>query len=303
MRRIEMQYDVLDFIDSGTLREMLRGKQLEPAVECILIAQCRNKPMKDKLSALRERHQTFSPAELQEGVYHLPDFDDISKAICLYIGKMDDALKLTEIKDADHVFQVEPGFQSGQSIYHSFSEAVYDLRYRNYEHKEISRRTIDSSVDPVYFYALNADYQVSGIHISSYTDQDEYWNIEYAFAEIPHDYDVGDIIQYNNNYYVIVNIVHATKETRWLSFSDYGDMSLNCFGYYPDEMHSCGGSYGHEHIRFLQAELSKPDDLPEEMKPLIALSLLLKGKMQITHFLESYSNGALPDLMDYYERK
>ena len=298
-----MQYDILDFIDSGTLREMLRGKYLEPAVECILIAQCRKKSMKDKLSAIQERHQTYSPAKFQEGVYHLPDFDDISKAVGLYIGKMEDALKLTEIADAGHVFQVEPGFASQQSIFRSFSEAVYDLRYRNFEHKEISRRTIDSSDDPVYFYALNEDYQVSGIRISSYTDSEQIWNIEYAFAEIPHDYNVGDIVQYRNKYYTIVNMEHATRKTRWLNFSDYGDMSLNCFGYYPDEMHSCGGSYGHAHIRILRTERAKPDDLPEEMKPLLALSLLLKGKMRITDFLESYSNRALPDLMEYYERK
>ena len=34
-----MKYNVLDFIDSNTLREMLRGKQLEPTIECILIAK------------------------------------------------------------------------------------------------------------------------------------------------------------------------------------------------------------------------------------------------------------------------
>ena len=34
-----MKYNALDYIDSDTMLEMLRGKQMEPAVECILIAQ------------------------------------------------------------------------------------------------------------------------------------------------------------------------------------------------------------------------------------------------------------------------
>jgi hypothetical protein len=56
-------------------------------------------------------------------------------------------------------------------------------------------------------------------------------------------------------------------------------------------------------VPILQAEMAKADDLPEKMKPLTALSLLLKGEMKITDFLESYSNGALEDLMNYYGKK
>jgi len=39
------------------------------------------------------------------------------------------------------------------------------------------------------------------------------------------------------------------------------------------------------------------------MRPLKGFSLLMKGEMKITEFLESYCTGALDDLMCYYGKK
>lgn len=47
-----MKHDVLDFIDSNTLREMLRSKEIAPAVECILIAKSRKQSLKTKLECI-----------------------------------------------------------------------------------------------------------------------------------------------------------------------------------------------------------------------------------------------------------
>ena len=58
-----MKYNIIDFMDSDTLREMLRGKQLEPAIECILIAQSEKQSMEHKLAALSERADAYSDAD------------------------------------------------------------------------------------------------------------------------------------------------------------------------------------------------------------------------------------------------
>lgn len=55
-----MKTSVLDFIDSETLREHLSKQTLEPAIECILIAQSREKSIFEKLEALKERCETYS---------------------------------------------------------------------------------------------------------------------------------------------------------------------------------------------------------------------------------------------------
>ena len=275
--------------------------QLEPAIECILISRSRKQPMEDKLAAFLERWQAFSAADFQEGVFHLPDTDDFKKTLGIYMEKMLQAMVPPAQADADHIFQTSLGFIAQENIFRTFSDAVYDIRYRNFENKCIIRRTVDSSDAQPVFYELNDNYEISSVEILSYEDDD--WNIENSFAELPHEYQVGDIVQHQDEYFVITNISRATKETRWLDFADSGDMSLYCFAYCPNKLHSCGGTYGHAHIPILQAERIAPEDLPDDMKPLLALSLMLKGEMKITDFLESYSNGMLPDLMQHYERK
>ena len=67
-------------------------------------------------------------------------------------------------------------------------------------------------------------------------------------------------------------------------------MTQICVCYYNDKVHSCGGSFGHEHIPLLKAEICSEEELPEEQKPLLAISRLFKEKIRIVDFLESYSN-------------
>lgn len=296
-----MKYNVLDFIDSDTLREMLRGKQLEPATECILIAQCKKQSMKKKLAALQKRYQIYSPMEFQKGVFHLRETTDFADALNRYITEMDKYLHLTDTVSTEYIFQIQYEFALHNHTFASFAEAVSYLKSTDADAEDcqiIRRKLYDTRELPICYH-MNEQFEIAAIKLYDEFD----WNIENAFAELPHEYQVGDIVQYRDDYYVLANVCRATKETRWLSRADYGDMSLYCFGYYPDKLHSCGGSYGHAHIQVLQAERISLAELPQEMKPLLAFSLLLKDEMKITDFLESYSNGMLFDLMQYYERK
>lgn len=296
-----MKHDILSFIDSDTLREMLRGKELAPAIECILIAQSRKQPMTKKLEALKERADTYSDAEFQTGVYNLRDCDGFAWALKKYIAIMQETMQSVNSTEKGYTFQVCSDYERYSNIYSSFSDAVNYLRteFSDDDSFAVIRRRIDDFAEPPITFLLNENYEI--VSVRRYEDDE--WNIEEAFCELSDDYNIGDIIRYQDDYFVIASVSHADCHTRWLKNADYGDMSLYCFGYYPDKLHSCGGSYAHYHVPILQAEMAKAEEMPEKMKPLTALSLLLKGEMKITDFLESYSNGALEDLMNYYGKK
>ena len=296
-----MKYNVLNFIDSETLREMLRGKDLAPAAECILIAHSQKQPLTKKLEALTERADAYSDAEFQTGVYNLRDCEDFAIALKKYIAVMQETMQSVDSTEKRYTFHVRLDYERYSNIYSSFSDAVNDLRSELSDDDSfaVTRRKMNDSIESPVTLLLNKNYEIVFIRIY----EDDEWNIEEAFSELPDEYNIGDIIQYQDDYFVIANVSHADKHTRWLKNADYGDMSLYCFGYYPDKMHACGGSYGHYHVPILQAEMAKAEEMPEKMKPLTALSLLLKGEMKITDYLESYSNGALEDLMNYYGKK
>lgn len=296
-----MKYDILQFIDSDTLREMLREQTLAPAMECILIAQSKKQPMKMKLEALTERAEAYADEAFRTGVYNLRDSDDFADALRKYIAAMQRALQLTESPAAKYVYLVQESSLSQETAFTSFAAAAKTLRHEidDDETGNILRRKLDDPAATPIIYTLNAAGEI--VSVSVYEDND--WNIEYAFAELPHTYQTGDIIEYNDEFYVVANVSYADENTRWLKHADDTDMSLYCFGYSPDKSHSCGGTFGHFHVPLLAAERAKPDDLPFDMRPLKGFSLLMKGEMKNTDFLESYSNGQLDDLICYMEKK
>ena len=292
-----MKYNVLDFIDSETLREMLRGKDLAPAAECILIAQSKKQPVKTKLAALTEFADAYSVAEFQTGVYNLRDYDDFADALRKYIAAVQNALQLTESPAEQYVYLVQETDFSHETVFTSFAAAVKKLRRELYDDEtgSILRRKLDDPAATPIIYTIDTAGEI--VSVSFYEDED--WNIEFAFAELPHTYQTGDIIEYKDEFYVVANVCYADENTRWLTHADYTDMSLYCFSYYPDKSHSCGGTFGHYHVPLLAAERVKPDDLPYDMRPLKGFSLLMNGEMKSTDFLESYSNGLLDDLICY----
>ena len=301
IRSSHMKYDVLQFIDSDTLREMLRGQTLAPAVECILIAQSKKQPVKMKLAALAERAEAYADEAFRTGVYNLRDSDDFADALRKYIAAMQTTLQLTESPVPQYVYLVQETDLSQETVFTSFASAANALRRELFEDEtgSILRRKLDDPAAPPVIYTLNAAGEI--VSVSIYEDED--WNIEEAFAELPHTYQTGDIIEYNDEFYVVANICYADENTRWLKHADDTDMSLYCFGYSPDKSHSCGGTFGHFHVPLLAAERAKPDALPFDMRPLKGFSLLMKGEMKNTDFLESYSNGQLDDLICYMEKK
>ena len=305
IRSSHMKYDVLQFIDSDTLREMLRGQTLAPAVECILIAQSKKQPVKMKLAALAERAEAYADEAFRTGVYNLPDCENFADALRHYISVMQHALQEKDAVSEDYIYQAYTDFKQNNAVFTSFAAASDYLRREiidgitEDECYEVIRRKINDSAAYPVVYLLNADCEILSVRICDSEDL----NIEEAFAELPHTYQTGDIIEYNDEFYVVANICFADENTRWLKHADSTDLSLYCFGYSPDKAHSCGGTFGHFHVPLLAAERAKPDDLPFDMRPLKGFSLLMKGEMKNTDFLESYSNGQLDDLICYMEKK
>lgn len=294
-----MKHSVLDFMDSDTLREMLRGKQLEPAVECILIARSEKQSMERKLAALSERADAYSDADFQKGIFNMRKSDCFADSLRRYIHTMRHALDAAQTTDAEHVFQTEADNSPRCHLFRRFSDAADFLRGSESDARTVTRRKIDDTDELPITYHLNDDCEIASVTLYAYSADD----IADAFAELPHSYRKGDLIVYNENYYVIANICRAHKETCWLKHSDSTDMQLYCFGYDTDDLHSCGGSFGHAHIPILQAELALEEDVPDCLKPLLALRLMLRDEMKCTDFLESYCSRSLSDLMKYYKRR
>ena len=295
-----MKHDVLTFIDSDTLRDMLRGKELAPAVECILIAKSRKQSLTKKLEALTERADAYTETEFQNGVYHLCDCDDFSDALRKYIAAMEETLALTQITDSDYIYQPYLEDVLLGNVFSSFEDAVKDLRGEFWDDEQywVVRRKINDPEAEEIEYILNADFEITSIRYSEPKD----WDIREAFAELPDDYRVGDIVYCKGEYYVVTGVNHADRDTSCFENAGHGDMALYCLGYHPDKTHSCGGTFGHHHVPLLQAERVKADEMPYNMRPLKGFHFLLTGELQITEFLEAYSNGSLDDLVCFLRR-
>lgn len=296
-----MKTSVLDFIDSNTLRQHLSGQVLEPAIECILIAQCYNRAFEDKLEALQERYDTYSTEEFKKGVYNswAEDFKSTLKA---YISLKRDTLSEAYKANNDDVYVIDSDDSKIDKSIWKTLEAAIDIARRMLDDDEgctiIKRKTDDSSYKRIQIF-LNTNKDIYDISSLSYSDKEfeiEY-GIQHAYAELPHLYENGDILRCCDNYSVIADVIRHETLPPYMVHSDYTDMCLYCLGYYNDKVHSCGGSFGHEHIPLLKAEICSEDELPEGQKILLALSRLFKGKIRIVDFLESYSNRDMEYLL------
>ena len=291
-----MKFDVLQFIDSDTLREMLRGKEFAPAVECILIAQSEKQNMDKKLRALIERGEAYTTADFRRGIYNLRVSNDFAVILDMYIEALIFAMNQTESEPSDEYLYYAPVFPYMEPC-STFAAAVERTgqEMNDGERAMILRQRADDSEAPAFRYYISKTGEIMDIRF----DGDEDWNIKLAFAEIPHSFQTGDIICAEGYYFVAADESHADENARWLRNADHTDMGLNCIEFYPDKTHSCGGMFGPRNVPVLSAERVKPDDLPLEMRPLTGLHLLLKGKLQLTDFLESYSCGLLDELVSH----
>ncbi len=276
------------FIDSATLREMLEGKELPPAVECILISKSTCRSLSDKINAIRERLDAHSDEEFELGNYewHLNDF---RKGAENYIQELYLSLNCLKIKHSDTVFVIE-------DKYSPYDGAVFD-------NMDDAYRKARASAEPDEYYSISErikntrhcptrfDINPHG-NIYSINTRDLEWTEElhHAFADVPHDYKVGDIIRYCDKYAVITDLKPYVKKERRVPLDDT-DMSLFCMEFVNDEFHSCGGAFGHIHVPILKAEMAEPSEYQRIPKPLLMLRSVLIGEMRLSDFIEIYSNN------------
>ncbi len=133
------------------------------------------------------------------------------------------------------------------------------------------------------------------------SNADENTEIEYcterAYAEIPHKYQVGDIVKFGETYAVVAEVRNLDELPKYMKYSNEIDMCLYCLRFDKDSIHSCKGAFGHLHFPILLTEICLEEELPEEEKEQILLSRLLKGEIRISDFLLCYSNGDIDSLM------
>lgn len=125
-----MNTNVLDFIDSDTLREHLRNQTLEPAVECILIVRCRNCSVEKKLEALKERYDTYSKEDFNKGTYYCREID-LKSALKEYIDSSGKVLDDMYRPDSNHVYNAHATDDIGfHGTFDTFEAAIDGIKNR-----------------------------------------------------------------------------------------------------------------------------------------------------------------------------
>lgn len=293
-----MRYSVSDFIDSDTLRSHLQEKTLEPAIECILIAQSEAQPLSKKLNALQERYDTYTEAQFAEGIYHTSDNGSFKEQLGCYITRMREELTRTEKADdeaGEYLYVCDDGDYPG-GVFDSFEKALNCCKALGYCRAIITREKVNAPDTNRIAYVINTP---DIIRILMPKDS-LLFDLPEAYAEIPHEFQVGDIVEwFNGNCSVIMNADHLTEKPEWLAHADSSDMKMDCLGLSTTFYHECGGAFHHEQIPILWAERVS-NKLSNDFQPLLALSLVVLNKLSLSDFLEAYSNGMLNDLMKYH---
>lgn len=289
-----MKTSVLDFIGSKTLRKQLEGQKLSPAIECIIIAQCKEKALADKVEALEERYNAYSSEDFKKGVFN--SFTaDFKAALYDYIKYKHRLLNIIESNDSETVFRISSEeFAIDGTICKSYEQAVNIVRQKlEDECCTITKHFILGPDKERISVDLNQQQDIMDVYSSVYDDIE--YNVQNAYAQIPHKFKKGDIVRFGDRYAVLADVtIHETKPA-YMVHSDYTDMCLYCMSYYEDIMHSCGGSFGHQHFPILQTEICSEDELPESYIPLITLSKAVKGELRFVDLLEAYSERRISE--------
>lgn len=300
-----MKTSVLDFIESKTLRQHLSGQTLAPAVECILIAQCQSRTLEDKLEALQERYDAYTTKDFKRGAYN-SFADDFKWALKEYIEYKAGLLK--KINDTSfngehyRVFTIEADdYEINGTICFELNRAIAIAKMLEGDDCKIIMREFNYVDIEPFIIELNSNKEINDIYISKCENVE--YNVQNAYAEIPHKYEIGDIVKSGDNYAVVADVKHYKVLPDHMKYSDDTDMCLYCLGFCEDNIHSCKGAFGHAHFSILQTELCPEEELPENEKELIVLSRLLKGEIRIANFLEMYSNGEIKELLRYRRKK
>ncbi len=291
-----MKTSVLDFIESNTLRQHLKGQTLAPAIECIIIAQSRCRSLEDKLEALEERYETYSVEEFKNGVYH-SCANDFKTALARYISFKYQELILINITDEESVFIIRSNRPAVDlSTWRTLEDAIKFVHKKldddelfTINHRKVSN---DYELGSSLLFNKNRElYDIETHYFEEYFEEE--YGIRNAYAEIPHLYKIGDIVKSDDSFAVVAGVKHNKVLPDYMKHSNDTDMCLYCMRYYDDVMHSCGGSFGHDHFPILRTEICPAEELPEKHKPLIALSKVLKGESGFVDFLEAYSDRRL----------
>lgn len=281
--------NVTAFIDSKTLRFMLKDKVLPPAVECILISKSTCRPLRDKIAAIRERLEKYTDEELAVRDFE-GDAERFREWAEYYIRYNEYALNLIKTKTEGVFYVIEDDFSElCLSIYDDWLEALDWIEiYDDYSRYNCIVR-LKSGSGSGYNYYINSEKEV---YLIESCDPEDKWDdgFDRGLVEIPHDYKVGDIIQYNEKYYVVSNLSPYIENGHKYRCGD-SDISLLCMSYIHNDMHSCNGFFSHVEIPLMQAELADIGPLAYSEKRLLELRKVLIGELSFCDFIELYSNN------------
>lgn len=214
---------ITSYIDSATLRKMLEGKNIPPAVECILISQSTCRSLDNIIKAIRERLDSHSDEELAAGEYEWHN-KDFRKSAEQYLLNLTIALNCLKVAHDGTVFVIESeNSPYNGAVFDNWDDAFKKARATagSDEYYHISER-VKNSLRCLNRYNINPQGEIYGIDVYNMQHEEE---LHHAFAEIPHNYKIGDIISYGNKYAVITELTTYKNKARTKPLDD-SDMSF-----------------------------------------------------------------------------
>ena len=311
MKGAENMYQILDFIDSKSIRDFNKNTKFSPSEQAILISKSEKRTIEEKISALAEIIHTYSEKEFQFE-YQDDRIINFKKIIINTIRSWEAVLKGRKDSSEGYIYAVylaEKDFNDSMHddrLYFTSYEGAFEYLKKEKQHylddedlrdcitmgmiQRIKLNKTDwNYIDNFYFdNDLRLVTLIPGFHSTAIYRGgrlcDPYPWCDYAMF-IPVPFKAGDIVKVESPFYKTAYGVFPYEWKRperkdWYSF----EMSLDMYD------NTSKTFWSTDDTNILEIEYCPDEELPEDEKILKGIREIRKGKMDFFVLLEHYKD-------------
>lgn len=304
-------YQILDFIDSKSIRDFNKNTKFSPSEQAILISKSEKRTIEEKISALAEIIHTYSEKEFQFE-YQDDRIINFKKIIINTIRSWEAVLKGRKDSSEGYIYAVylaEKDFNDSMHddrLYFTSYEGAFEYLKKEKQHylddedlrdcitmgmiQRIKLNKTDwNYIDNFYFdNDLRLVTLIPGFHSTAIYRGgrlcDPYPWCDYAMF-IPVPFKAGDIVKVESPFYKTAYGVFPYEWKRperkdWYSF----EMSLDMYD------NTSKTFWSTDDTNILEIEYCPDEELPEDEKILKGIREIRKGKMDFFVLLEHYKD-------------
>ena len=311
MKGVGNMYQILDFIDSKSIRDLNKNTKFSPSEQAILISKSEKRTIEEKISALAEIIHTYSEKEFQFE-YQDDRIINFKKIIINTIRSWEDVLRGRKDSSDGYIYAVylaEKDFNDSMHddrLYFTSYEGAFEYLKKEKQHylddedlrdcitmgmiQRIKLNKTDwNYIDNFYFdndlrlVTLIPSFHSTAIYQGGRLCDPYPWD-DYAMF-IPAPFKVGDIVKVESPFYKTAYGVFPYEWKRperkdWYSF----EMSLDMYD------NTSKTFWSTDDTNILEIEYCSDEELPEDEKILKGISEIRKGKMDFFVMLEQYKD-------------